>query len=128
MRGWCNRVKPASAIPLGDAMKSRLGSHGARRLHLLVASVISFGFVVGAVTAFGGESNDVPRYKPASRSPEPIDITTNAYGASRDAPNALAIGARAPDFVLARAGGGEISLEAMRRRGPVALIFYRGHW
>ena len=72
--------------------------------------------------------NDVPRYKPASRAPEPMDITTNRYGGSRSAPNALEIGDTAPDFDLPRAGGGRVSLADLRRNGPVAIIFYRGHW
>ena len=70
----------------------------------------------------------VPRYKPSSRSPEPLDITTNAYGASRNAPAALGVGAQVPDFVVPRAGGGSLSLSAARASGPVAIIFYRGHW
>jgi hypothetical protein len=69
-----------------------------------------------------------PRYKPASRSPEPIDIRSNAYGASRSAPEALEIGDVAPDFLLPRAGGGTVSLTEALERGPVTLIFYRGHW
>lgn len=73
-------------------------------------------------------AEDYPRYKPASRSPEAVDIRTNAYGASRSAPNALQIGDTAPDFEVAQAGGGSLSLQAMRASGPVALIFYRGHW
>ena len=69
-----------------------------------------------------------PRYKPSSRSPQPMDIRTNAYGASRSAPDALEIGDVAPDFTLPRAGGGTVSLAATRSAGPVAIIFYRGHW
>jgi hypothetical protein len=69
-----------------------------------------------------------PRYKPSSRSPAPMDIRTNAYGASRSAPDALEIGDVAPDFTLPRAGGGTVSLSRARTAGPVAIIFYRGHW
>lgn len=73
-------------------------------------------------------ASDYPRYKPASRSPEPLDIRTNAYGASRSAPDALRIGDRAPDFTVPRAGGGIVSLAEARETGPVVVIFYRGHW
>ena len=73
-------------------------------------------------------SAEVPRYKPSSRSPEPVDITSNRYGASRSAPDALQIGERAPDFSAPRAGGGLLSLRALRKQGPVVIIFYRGHW
>ncbi len=69
-----------------------------------------------------------PRYKPSSRSPEALDIRTNAYGASRDAPDALRIGDLAPEFSAPKAGGGTVSLAGARTDGPVALIFYRGHW
>ena len=72
--------------------------------------------------------NGVPRYKPSGRSPEPVDITISAYGASRSAPEALTIGEVAPDFVLPRAGGGTVSLTRARREGPVVILFYRGHW
>ncbi len=71
---------------------------------------------------------DVPRYKPSSRSPQPLDITRNDYGFSRTAPAALEIGDLAPGFVLPRAGGGSVSLQQMRTVGPTVLIFYRGHW
>ena len=89
-------------------------------------SFLAFGTAIAIATSALGA--DVPRYKPSSRSAEAVDITTNGYGVSRDAPDALAIGEKAPDFVLPQAGGGEVSLEALRGRGPVALIFYRGHW
>ncbi len=87
--------------------------------HLLVACLLA-----GAAVA----EDAFPRYKPSSRSPEPLDIRTNAYGASRDAPEALRIGDEVPDFVVPRAGGGEVSLAELRDDGPVAIIFYRGHW
>ena len=69
-----------------------------------------------------------PRYKPSSGSPEPLDIRTNSYGASRSAPDALGVGVTVPDFDVPRAGGGSVSLADMRKDGPVAIIFYRGHW
>ena len=69
-----------------------------------------------------------PHYKPSSRSPEPLDITSNAYGFSRTAPAALEIGAGVPEFTLPRVGGGSTSLAARRAQGNVVLIFYRGHW
>ncbi len=92
----------------------------------LVRSILAFGTAIAIATNALGDN--VPRYKPSSRSADAIDITTNGYGASRDAPDALGIGELAPDFVLPQAGGGEVSLEALREKGPVALIFYRGHW
>ena len=41
---------------------------------------------------------------------------------------AIGVGAEAPDFTLGNATGAEVSLAAMRRRGPVVLSFYRGNW
>jgi hypothetical protein len=69
-----------------------------------------------------------PQYKPSTRSPAALDIRGNAYGASADAPQALSIGDRAPDFSAPRSGGGLVSLRSVRKQGPVVLIFYRGHW
>lgn len=70
----------------------------------------------------------VPLYKPSSRAPQAVDITTNAYGFSRTAPDALRIGDKPANFILPRAGGGNVSLKDKLTSGPVVLIFYRGHW
>ncbi|MEM7099372.1 MAG: hypothetical protein AAF541_14005 [Pseudomonadota bacterium] len=70
----------------------------------------------------------VPKYKPSARAPQPIAITSNAYGFSRSAPEALEIGDTAPTFTLDRAGGGKVALQDKLKHGPVVLIFYRGHW
>ena len=69
-----------------------------------------------------------PTYKPSSRSPQAIDIRLSAYGASRDAPQALDIGERVQDFSVRRAGVGLIALREHRQAGPVVIVFYRGHW
>jgi hypothetical protein len=74
------------------------------------------------------DDQQVPRYKPSSRSPAPLDIRTNAYGASQSAPNALNVGDKVPDFSAPKPGGGLVSLRSARKQGPVAIIFYRGHW
>ena len=93
------------------------------------AVVWAVGLALSTASAVvGAAENPYPRYKPSARSPESIDIRTNAYGASRSAPNALEIGARAPDFIVPRAGGGTVSLRDARQDGPVVIIFYRGHW
>jgi hypothetical protein len=73
-------------------------------------------------------NTEVPKYKRYSSEPKPVDITDNNYGFSRSAPDALEIGDTAADFSLARAGGGTVNLTNLRRHGPVAIIFYRGHW
>ncbi len=91
-------------------------------LGLTISCAIQFGSV-------SAQDEDLfPRYKPSSRAPAPLDIRTNSYGASKNAPDALQIGDFVPDFTLPRAGGGVVSLAETRETGPVALIFYRGHW
>lgn len=40
----------------------------------------------------------------------------------------LEAGTRAPDFSARDASGNEFHLESALKEGPVALIFYRGHW
>ncbi len=73
-------------------------------------------------------SSPVPLYKPSGRSPKALDIRSPEYGASSSAPAALSIDAKVPDFVVPRAGGGDISLADLRAHGLVAIVFYRGHW
>ena len=87
---------------------------------LVLVMLLMFGYSASA--------NEVPKYKPSSRSPEPLDITTNAYGYSNTAPAALAIGDVAPDFRLPSPFGANVSLTEAAKLGPVVLIFYRGHW
>ena len=69
-----------------------------------------------------------PRYKPSSRSPEPIDIRTNAYGFSQSAPDALKVGEIAPDFEVLSPEQTVISSAELRAEGPLVVVFYRGHW
>jgi len=38
------------------------------------------------------------------------------------------VGHQAPDFSLADTSGRRVVLSELRRRGPVVLVFYRGHW
>jgi peroxiredoxin len=40
----------------------------------------------------------------------------------------VAVGTRAPDFTLARIGGGTTTLSSFRGRKNVVVVFYRGHW
>ena len=40
----------------------------------------------------------------------------------------LPVHQQAPPFTLADQNGQEISLQGMLDRGPVLLVFYRGHW
>ena len=42
--------------------------------------------------------------------------------------SALKVGDRAPPFNLPASGGGTFGLAEALRRGPVALVFYRGSW
>ena len=85
-----------------------------------------FMFTFCAFNTFADENP--PSYKPSSFSPVPLDISTNGYGASSLAPDALGLGEIAPDFDLSLSGGGRFSLSKTAIGGPVAIIFYRGHW
>ena len=96
-------------------------------MKLVLASTLVCALLAGSAV-IRADDGAFPRYKPSARSPEPIDIRTDLYGASRKAPDALGIGDRVPDFVLPRAGGGLVSLSQARANGAVAIIFYRGHW
>ena len=40
----------------------------------------------------------------------------------------VAVGAMAPDFTLAKFGGGTTTLSALRGKKNVVLVFYRGYW
>jgi hypothetical protein len=105
-------------LPIQRLLSSRI--HGPA-VTLLIAILWSWSLPANA-------SDAVPHYKPSSRSPEALDITTNSYGFSRTAPRALELGVTVGDFVLPRSGGGATSLETARQEGPVVIIFYRGHW
>jgi len=37
-------------------------------------------------------------------------------------------GATAPSFTLKSHLGTDVSLDALAARGPVVIVFYRGHW
>lgn len=95
------------------------------RIPLLIACTL--GLFVGQNFSHAADEQ-IPRYKPSSRSPQALDIRTNAYGASRSAPDAIGVGEQVADFSAPKAGGGLVSLRQKRQQGPVAIIFYRGHW
>jgi hypothetical protein len=80
------------------------------------------------LVSFEAGAGEPPRYKPSSRSPEPIDLSVDRYGGSSLAPAALVIGEKAPDFTLPVSGGSTFHLQAAVDNGPVVIVFYRGHW
>lgn len=57
-----------------------------------------------------------------------MNRATEALRAPEILGQALEEGARAPNFRLPNAHGGSIELNALLRRGPVVLSFYRGRW
>lgn len=119
-RRHAKRRNAASGRPV-----TALSVQGAR---VLTCAALLLGLWVAPPADAQEPAAAVPHYKPSSRSPAPVDITSNAYGFSRSAPDALAIGDRAPDFQLRRAGGGALRLREHLARGDVVLVFYRGHW
>ena len=42
--------------------------------------------------------------------------------------NALKVGDTAPDFRLPTGDGNMIESEALRQKGPLVILFYRGKW
>lgn len=40
----------------------------------------------------------------------------------------VAVGKTAPDFAIPNQYGRTVQLSALRGRGPILLVFYRGHW
>lgn|GEM_PF-1751226 len=74
------------------------------------------------------DAPDPPRFKPSSKTPDPIPITTEAYGFFTGAPDAPALGETAEDFTIPIASGGTFDLAQARAAGPVLLMFYRGFW
>ena len=45
-----------------------------------------------------------------------------------DAPTAMRVGERPPDFTLPDAAGRPVTLADYRGKKPVVLVFYRGYW
>jgi hypothetical protein len=96
------------------------------RLYPITVIIVAVGLLSPSLVA--AAESDGPTYRPSGRSPEPLDIRTNAYGASALAPLALEIGDRAADFTVPLSGGGSFSLANARSGGPTVIVFYRGHW
>lgn len=77
-----------------------------------------------------------PNDAPEPSAPAVADATPDAkppgekHGSAmaEAAASALEVGAKAPPFTLPDSEGGELSLDALRARGPALLVFYRGHW
>jgi hypothetical protein len=57
-----------------------------------------------------------------------MNDATAALSQSGIEQNCLQTGDKAPDFKLEDSNGNPISLQEMRRQGPVILKFFRGHW
>lgn len=57
-----------------------------------------------------------------------IDEGIVAVEASGAATQSLGVGDAAPDFTLANATGGSVTLSSLLATGPVVLSFYRGEW
>ncbi|NOX50037.1 MAG: hypothetical protein GXP16_05800, partial [Gammaproteobacteria bacterium] len=72
---------------------------------LLMSAAVSIAVSVVMLTAAfsvyaaGAATNTAPMYKASSKSPA-MDILSNSYGYSSNAPSALEIGHQAPDFSL----------------------------
>ncbi len=63
--------------------------------------------------------------------PETLAIMAQAkadLAASGIMERALKVGEQISDFTLTDAGGNQVSLAALRQRGPVMITIYRGVW
>lgn len=109
-------------IGMGKCIKIFADVHAAPILQVLLTLSFVANLMPNAI------ADEIPAYKPSVASIAPVDITTNAYGQSPLAPNALGIGEIAPDFSLPRSGNGEYQLAQQASHGSVAIVFYRGHW
>ncbi|HZF63856.1 MAG TPA: peroxiredoxin family protein [Chitinophagaceae bacterium] len=47
---------------------------------------------------------------------------------SQDKPEGLFINSKAPDFKAKDQSGADVVLKDIRKKGPVVVLFYRGHW
>jgi hypothetical protein len=95
---------------------------------LILALILALSLTISTFAVQSVPAESFPAYKPSSRSAEASDIRLNEYGYSASAPDALGIGDTAPDFELATPGGQTFSSRNARQQGPVAIVFYRGHW
>lgn len=56
-----------------------------------------------------------------------LTISTLAVLA-QDKPEGLFINSKAPEFKVKDQSGAEVSLKELRKKGPIVLVFYHGHW
>ncbi len=71
---------------------------------------------------------DASRARTSAENLAVMDGATAALRAAGLPEQSLAVGARAPEFLLPDANGGEVALAALLATGPVVLAFYRGAW
>ena len=55
-------------------------------------------------------------------------ITASCIGRAQDKPEGLFLNSKAPDFKGTDQSGVAVNLKELRKKGPVVLLFYRGHW
>ena len=91
----------------------------------LLPGLLSAALILGASAAL---ADGPPAFKPSKYSDGPVDITTDAYGAYKNAPKAPRMGDTLADFSLPKARGGTFKLSEALKDGPLLIMFYRGHW
>jgi len=60
--------------------------------------------------------------------PGGMDVMARTFSYIADVAPGLPVGVTAPDFTLPDQHGRPVSLAALRARGPVVAVFYRGAW
>ena len=58
----------------------------------------------------------------------PLGLMAGCLGRLETRANPPSISERAPGFTLTSDSGQRVSLNAALAKGPVVLVFYRGHW
>ena len=71
---------------------------------------------------------DASRARTSAENLAVMDAATAALRAEGLSEQSLDVGARAPEFRLPAANGGEVILSSLLADGPVVLAFYRGAW
>src|SRR5688500_3206090 len=55
-------------------------------------------------------------------------VTAACIGRAQEKPEGLFLNSKAPDFKGTDQSGVAVNLKEQRKKGPVVLLFYRGHW
>jgi hypothetical protein len=115
---WRNEFMPASEEIYGKVMQVLVDEMDSKKGSALPCRGMLVGLAFGLVFVSGCGSQPVGKTEPPTVAPG----VPQPKAAAAPGP---AVGVRAPGFVLKDQTGAERSLDEFRKRGPVALVFYR---